>query len=529
MYTYHADTLIVGSGLAGLMLAYSLSQDQHVICLTKAAWQTCNSYKAQGGIAGVTTPDDSYNSHINDTLLAGRYHNNFERVATLIQNSPQIIERLIQLGVPFDTNAFGELARTKEGGHSTARILHSGGDATGKNIMTTLKSQLPDHVSIHDFTQGIDLLIKDGICCGVWAKNSDNQLLLYTAKHIVLATGGVGQLYERTSNAITITGDGIALAYQAGAGVTDMEFIQFHPTLLQVPGLEEGILISEAVRGEGAVIVNQNGEAILKNAHPLKDLAPRDIVARALYKHFLKGDTLFLDITKVHHFKQRFPSIYAMCQKAGISLENKKIPISPGAHFIMGGIEVDADGRTSIKGLYAIGEAACTGIHGANRLASNSLLEAVDSALSLAGYINACPKQQGLADHHRKVIYLERQRIHLQYDAPYRKVKQLLPSKQAIQAQVTHHCGILRNSCDLLELIDWLKPIIDTFSGWPITLLNPQEAERWHMITVAWLMATSMLERQESRGAHYRSDFPDEQEAWLQKRIKKECGIYEYY
>ncbi|WEG12340.1 L-aspartate oxidase [Pullulanibacillus sp. KACC 23026] len=516
MKAIYADTLIIGSGLAGLMTAHTLSSDQHVILLTKGSWKSCNSYLAQGGLACVTHPEDSWLDHTNDTLIAGNYHNEETRVQALTKEGPSIFQKLLELGVPFDRSPNGEISRTREGGHHFSRIVHAGGDATGKVIMETLWSKLPPHIKVHQATQAVQLVVEEGICKGVWARDPEDQLVLYLAAHVILATGGIGQLYQPTTNAITITGDGIAMAYHAGAHCTDMEFIQFHPTLLNTDQIS-GALISEAVRGEGAVLVTKQGERLMQGIHPLMDLAPRDIVARTIYSRQLLGETIYLDIRPVHHFEERFPTITAICRRAGVDLEKGLIPISSGAHFIMGGIKTDDIGRTSLAHLYAIGETACSGVHGANRLASNSLLEAAGYALRLSKYLNQIDKQIPTLDPAK----LEPAHDLIDSDT-------FLPSKLEIQAQVTEYLGILRESSNLQKMKAWLAPYIKSFPRISPRELTKAQNERFNMITVAWLMTLSMLERTESRGAHFRVDYPLENTQWLRKRLTRERGIIEH-
>lgn len=515
MKTIQCDTLIIGSGLAGLMAAHSLSSSHYVICLTKGNWNECNSYLAQGGIACVTSPEDHWKLHSEDTFLAGRFHNAEEHVHALTQESPQIIKKLVELGVPFDHDSDGNFLRTREGGHGLSRILHAGGDASGMKIMETLYQKLPPNIDIHPFTQAVELFVEDGVCKGVWARDPVGNLNLYIANYTVLASGGLGQLYNHTTNARTITGDGLAMAYQAGAQCSDLEFVQFHPTLLAAPN-SKGDLISEAVRGEGAILVNQNDEPIMKGIHPLRDLAPRDIVARTIYQRILIGDSVYLDISRIEDFKSRFPTISRICLTAGISLSEGRIPVSPGAHFIMGGIETDSWGQTTIERLFAIGETACTGIHGANRLASNSLLEAAGYGIKAGNLINNLLTNEtriswsapALTDHSQSLE---------------------LPKSELLQKKVSECLGIIREPERLLELKSWLMPYIEAFESFQGRYFSKDESERWNMTLVAYLMTLSMLERTESRGAHYRLDYPTEQPNWLKKRLTRGRVAVEHF
>ncbi len=514
MKSIHCDALILGSGLAGQMLAHSLSSDHFVICLTKGQWNACNSYLAQGGIASVTSPDDNWLDHTQDTMLAGRFHNKTTQVQALTKESPAIIQKLVELGVPFDRDESGNYLRTREGGHHQARILHSGGDATGRHMMEALHRRLPPHVEIQEHTQALDLFIENTGCKGVWARDPKGELILYTANYTVLATGGLGQLFNHTTNAQTITGDGIAMAYRAGARCTDLEFVQFHPTLLNLP-TSRGALISEAVRGEGAILVNQRNEPIMEGIHPLGDLAPRDVVAREIHKRILDGDKIFLDVSSILNFPTRFPTIAKLCSQAGLTIPLKRIPVSPGAHFIMGGIETNVHGQTTIPGLFAIGETAWTGVHGANRLASNSLLEAAGFAMRLGAYLNQL---------HKTAPFIDRTAPDIQ-TAQYHYVT--LPSKESIQHHLSESLGIIRDPVRLLELKKWLSEWVQAYRNSPAYLMSKDQNERWNMITVADLMTQSMLERTESRGAHSRIDYPEERPDWAQFNILRERAVNE--
>ena len=391
----YADVLIIGSGVASLQLAKRLRTDLNVIILTKSFLKTSNSYLAQGGIAAAIGAGDHPSKHFADTLEAGRYHNDSKAVHILTEAAPSLINSLVAEGCLFDQDEKGELLLGMEGAHSEKRIIHGGGDATGKSMIDFMANQSMENTRIIENRFVYELLL-DGSkkeCVGVKVKNEKNEIETFLANHIVLASGGCGQLYSYTSNANTVTGDGIALAYRAGAEITDMEFIQFHPTLLYVNGQTRG-LISEAVRGEGARLVTAEGKAIMEGIHPLGDLAPRHIVSQIIYDYLRQGIEVFLDISKVHEFTNRFPNITAMCVNNGVDLKGGKIPIVPGSHFLMGGIKTDLIGRTSLHGLYAIGEVACTGIHGANRLASNSLLEGLYMGAGLAEWVNSQPVEE---------------------------------------------------------------------------------------------------------------------------------------
>lgn len=503
--TTNDDVLILGSGIAALQLASLLNSNLNVRILTKEKVRTANSYLAQGGIAAAIGKHDDPSKHIVDTLEAGRYHNNHEAVAQIIQAAPRLIKFISEQGAVFDKNQDGELLLGMEGAHSEKRIVHGGGDATGKNVLEFLISNLKENVTIEENVFAYELLLNsDNRCVGVKAKLPNGTIKKYYSSHTVLATGGCGQLFTYTSNAPTVSGDGIAMAYLAGAEVVDMEFIQFHPTLLYLNGETKG-LISEAVRGEGAILVTDDGTPIMEGVHPLKDLGPRHVVSQKIYEYLKNGQNVYLDISKIENFKQRFPSITEICEKNGLKISAGKIPVAPGSHFLMGGIKTDLSGRTSIKGLFAIGEAACTGLHGANRLASNSLLEGLYMGEKLSSLINQA--------RHEDVQGTEVTRPFI----PQAKV--LLPDLQQIKDTMMERVGIVRNEVNLQKQKAWL----DTYRATQINDLEDysfEELTKIFMLITANLITEFALKRTESRGGHYRSDYPKEDDNhWLNKTI----------
>ncbi|MGE6259551.1 L-aspartate oxidase [Heyndrickxia sporothermodurans] len=436
--------LIIGSGIAEIQIAHHLSTSFHVRIITKSIMKHSNSYLAQGGIAAALSKDDDYQLHYEDTLDEGRYLHNENQLLQLVKDAPNLIQQLIVNGVPFDMNENGELSLGKEGAHSRSRIVHSGGDATGKFIMDHLLRTLPNNVQITENEFVFQLLIQpiDRKCIGVKIRNSNGMTKIYTAQHIVLATGGIGDLYPFTSNSPSVSGDGIALAYMAGAKLTDLEFIQFHPTILRIQGRTCG-LISEVVRGMGAILVNNFNEPIMADKHKLKDLAPRHIVAEAIYYERLEGREVYLDIHMIKGFKEKFPTITKFCNTYHIDLSEGKIPVAPGCHFFMGGIVTDEVGRTTIQGLYAIGETAWTGVHGANRLASNSLLEGLYFGKKLANFLNDQTIDGSLSYTNFSSTKDERKkRVHL-------------PNKQDIRHMMMQNVGIIRTKTQLEEMQDW--------------------------------------------------------------------------
>ncbi|WP_297991765.1 L-aspartate oxidase [uncultured Anoxybacillus sp.] len=495
---HKADVIIVGSGLAALMVAYHLCEHENVIIFTKSNKEVSNSWLAQGGVAAAIHPADHWLSHYEDTITAGCEHNDDEAVLILVQEGREAIEQFMHLGFSFDVDERGELLFGREGAHRMRRILHAGGDATGKNMVAFLFEKLSSRVLFIENDPVIDLLVNDGRCVGVRTKNG-----LYVAEATIVATGGIGQLYTFTSNVETATGDGIAMAYRAGAAVADMEFVQFHPTMLYVDGKAVG-LISEAVRGEGATLVTDDGRHVMDGVHPQKDLAPRDIVSRAIDREMKNGHLVFLDISAIPHFSSRFPTITSLCERYQINWRSGLIPVVPGAHFLMGGIVVNVDGETTLPGLYAVGEAACTGVHGANRLASNSLLEALVFSRRAAHCILKKKEQLPAIS---------------EYENDGKNVRVPLPTKEQIQQTMTECVGIVRNYDQLLEAKQWFEQysLFDLIHCAPP--YDDEERTIVNMLIVGWLMTTSALQRRESRGAHYRSDEPFERQYWEKRRI----------
>jgi len=499
------DVLILGSGIAALQLASLLNTDLNVRILTKGKVRTANSYLAQGGIAAAIGEHDHPAKHIADTLEAGSYHNNQEAVEQIIHAAPGLITFISEQGSVFDKNSNGELLLGMEGAHSEKRIVHGGGDTTGKNVVEFLISKLKNNVTIDEHVFAYELLLDSkNRCIGVKAKAQDGTIRYYYSRNTILATGGCGQLFTYTSNAKTVNGDGIAMAYQAGAEIVDMEFIQFHPTLLYLNGETKG-LISEAVRGEGAILVTDDGSPIMEGVHPLKDLAPRHVVSQKIYEYLKNGYNVYLDISNIENFKERFPTITSICEENGLQLSEGRIPVAPGSHFLMGGVKTDLTGRTSINGLYAIGEAACTGLHGANRLASNSLLEGLYMGEKLSAWLNESAYEEIHGD------------VHFAPFIPQEKV--ILPDIQQIKDYMMERVGIVRDAVNLQKQKAWLDRFnvhqIDNLDAYSI-----EEMTKIFMLITAKLITESALKRTESRGGHYRSDYPAEDHLhWLNKAI----------
>ncbi|MEH7074189.1 L-aspartate oxidase [Neobacillus drentensis] len=508
------DVLIIGSGIAALQFAVQLTDDVNVRILTKEKLRTANSYLAQGGIAAALGKTDHPGKHMIDTLEAGRFHNNQDVVHEVITAAPNLIKNLDRQGDIFDKNQKGEWLLGMEGAHSEKRIVHGGGDATGKNVMENLITRLKQrcNLSVEENCFAYELLLntEQTRCIGVKAKTSAGTIQKFYGKHIIIATGGCGQLYTYTSNAKTVSGDGIAMAYLAGVEIVDMEFIQFHPTLLYINGETKG-LISEAVRGEGAILVTDDGIPIMEGVHPLKDLGPRHVVSQRIYEYLKKGKQVYLDISTIDNFRKRFPSITSICEENGIQISNGKIPVAPGSHFLMGGIKTDLIGRSSIDGLYAIGESSCTGLHGANRLASNSLLEGLFQGEHLAKWINKTCKEP---------YEIERSPYNF---VPKREKLVCLPDTQQIKDLMMERVGIVRDEVNLKKQQAWLNQ----FRAESIHLdtCSTEETTKVFMLCIAKLITDAALARTESRGGHFRSDYPREEDhQWLRKSI-----IHHYY
>lgn len=470
--------IIVGSGISGCMAALRLMPDYDVTIITKGYKEESNSMLAQGGVAAAVSKNDTPKKHFSDTFQAGCFHNKVLAVNQLVTCGPIVIQKLIDEGMTFDKKD-GEFSLGLEGAHRLPRILHTGGDQTGKYLTTFLQAQLTN-VQWQEGQMATEIIKHNEVAIGIHCLDKENQLHTYYGEHIILASGGLGQLFPVTTNAATISGDGLALAYRAGAKLTDMEFIQFHPTLLFLNGRCHG-LISEAVRGERARIVRADGSAVMIGVHPLADLAPRDIVAATLFEEIERGNAIFLDITEVAHFEKRFPAITANLDAHQVPFrETKRIPVHPGTHFLMGGIRTDLHGKTNVTGLYAIGEVANAGVHGANRLASNSLLETLVFGEKVAEYIHT-------------------QKPNPQNYPPIPRASSTktphLPNKQLLQEKIWETLGITRKPEKITAFLHWL-------ADFDYANHTRETAELSHMIITAKLIAESALKRTESLGAH---------------------------
>ncbi len=491
------DFVVVGGGITGLSAANRLARAGRVLLVTKEALAESNTSYAQGGIAVAMGGVEDVQLHLQDTLAAGDGLVDPLAAAMLVQSGPQRVEELLGIGTQFDRGAQGELERTREGAHSLSRILHAHGDATGREIARALLEHvktLPS-VELREWTTTIDLVLADGKVAGVTLLARDGSVTEVHAGATLLATGGAGQVYSDTTNPAVATGDGIAMAYRAGAALEDMEFYQFHPTAFTAPGAPR-FLMSEALRGEGAWLVDAQGNRFMPAQHPLAELAPRDVVARAITKQALEGP-VYLDMLHVKKdLKTRFPGISAFLAAYNLELSRDLIPVRPAAHYLMGGIRTDLHGRTTLPGLYAAGEAACTGVHGANRLASNSLLEGLVFGVAAA--------ETMIGEHSSHPAAVADQHSAKPSDSPGASTEAVEEWVHQLQALMWLEAGLLRDADGLTRARHVLEQMADTIPQG----ITRRAIEARNLHTLAVVMVEAALGRQESRGSHARLDFP---------------------
>ena len=506
--TERGDFLVIGSGIAGLRAALTLAGTGDVIVLTKADPGESNTGYAQGGIAAAIGPDDSVDLHARDTMAAGDGLCLPEAVQVLVREGPRYVRELIEWGVRFDRDERGELALGREAAHSVRRVLHAR-DATGRGIGRVLWERLAAHprVRVHADAQALSLITSHDACHGAVFAGRDGSLQQVRAARTLLATGGAGQVFRETTNPAVATGDGIAMAFDAGARVADLEFIQFHPTALSVEGAPR-FLLSEALRGEGAYLVNDAGDRFMSRYEAAGDLASRDLVARAIVREMDRTrGRVYLTLAHLDpaYVRSRFPTITDACAAAGLDLATDRIPVSPAAHYVMGGVETDLHGRTSLEGLFAAGEVACTGVHGANRLASNSLLEGlVFGARAADAMVGNAPRTRLPA------VDVEDASAEHGHAAPP-------PEAAGVRDLLWTHAGLVRTQSGLAGAVS-------TLAAWRAALAasayrGTADRRLASIVTVGWLIARAALRREESRGGHFRADFPNRDDLHWQRHV----------
>lgn len=507
-----ADCLVVGSGVAGMVTAWHAADaGLNVLLLTKGDMEDSNTNKAQGGIAAVFGANDACALHVADTLVAGAGLCDEDIVKIVVEEGREEVKHLIALGAVFDRDLHGELCLGREGCHCRNRILHAKGDATGAEVVRSMMAAIrkAPNITVLEHTYLVDLLVEENTCHGaIVLSEENNQLEVIRVGAVVLATGGLGRLFKHTTNPEGSSGNGIAAAYRAGAGVMDMEFVQFHPTALVLDGAPN-FLISEAVRGAGGVLRNAAGERFMLGYHELADLAPRDIVARAIYKEMkLAGkSSVFLDVSAIGEaeIKTHFPMITATCLDYGLDITKEMIPVAPAAHYMMGGIQANLDGESTIHGLFACGEAACTGLHGANRLASNSLLEGLAFGKRIAKKI---AEQKRWACDALEWSYKELD-----------EERSLSSDAGSIRNLMNDCLGLIRDRTGI-ETAE--KVLTDRLNAWGNqTARSVDDFNYINMLCTCRLIAMAANMRTESRGGHYRSDYPRQRDEWRQHIIQK--------
>jgi L-aspartate oxidase len=492
------DYIVLGSGVAGLRTAIELARGGRVVVLSKDRLDESNTEYAQGGVAVAMSDDDEISLHYEDTLNAGAGLCDEQAVRVLVEEGPRYITELIEWGAQFDREG-GALAFTQEAAHSRRRILHAHGDSTGREIVRSLIAEAKRHPNIQLMAHAatIGLLVEDGRCTGVQFIDPNESLRReLRGRAIVLATGGAGQLFAQTTNPSIATGDGMAMAYAAGAMMCDLEFVQFHPTALALPDAPR-FLLSEALRGEGAILRNHAGQAFAQKYDNRAELAPRDVVARAIVAEMQWTNTkwMYLDLTHLEakFLRERFPNIYETCLRYGLDMAKDQLPVSPAVHYVMGGVRTDTHGRTTLRGLYAAGEVSCTGVHGANRLASNSLLEGL--------VFGARAGAAALSDNLPAAI--EREATPAEFDLSQWRLDPR--AKSRVQELMWWKAGLIRRKEDLQSAIAECNKVLEE-------KINQRTK---NFVTLARLMADAALWRQESRGGHYREDFPKrDDEQW---------------
>lgn len=514
MQVLEFDTIVIGSGLAGLSAAYHSSKYGKVAVVTKSQLDTSNSYYAQGGIATAIADDDSPGQHLQDTLDAGRGLCDVDAVRVLVNEGRERVQELIELGMLFDKTD-EKYVLGLEGGHTKRRILHAGGDSTGKELTCFMLQKVNEKKSIasFEFVAVVKLLCNNNQVYGVHGYDFVSQKnIIFKARAVILATGGLSRVFERSTNPHTATGEGIALAWESGAKIADLEFIQFHPSALYVPG-KEAYLISEAVRGEGAWLLNMNGERFMKNIHPLAELAPRDVVAYSIHQQIQKTNSSHIYLSLKHLdaavIKQRFSHIYKTLKDNGFDLTTDLIPVAPAAHYMVGGIRTNLNAETNVSGLFVCGEAASTGVMGANRLASNSLLECLV-------FGKRASEKAATVNNNNELFNV----VPIKLDK--RNEKSFLSVQNEIAQLMSENIGIVRNEPGIKKALIKLEKI---GSKYPDSKNEYNLLKIRNTVSICRLIAEAALQRKESRGGHIREDYlnenPDFEVHSIQQKGKK--------
>lgn len=506
------DYVIVGSGIAGLYTALLAQKQGSVLILTKGSIDDCNTKYAQGGIAAAIGKGDSPEIHLQDTREAGAGLSDAEALHLLVEEAADRIADLIDFGVPFDT-INGEIALTREAAHTVPRVLHAGGDATGEHIEVTLSRRVRSlGIEVLEHCLATEIVVEGGKVTGVKALDCrTSSMEEFACRRLILASGGAGRLFKYTTNSEVATGDGVALAFRSGAEIIDMEFFQFHPTAVRLPGVHP-FLISEAVRGEGGILRNVEGCCFMPDYTPEAELAPRDVVTRSILYEMKKtrSDRAFLDVTHLppRLITTRFPHIYRFCLEHGLDITKGLIPVAPAAHYMMGGVRTNTWGETNVDGLFAVGEVACTTVHGANRLASNSLLEVLVFSKRAMQRSSEGSSRQAMRGSEQNCYSLPRREVPVRAPAP---------SLSGLQTLMWEKVGIIRSGEPLEEAAGIL-------AGWERSLEEASDHDSLqlnNLVLTARLMAEAALIRKESRGAHFRTDYPEPSPDWLRHIVFK--------
>ena len=513
------DYIVIGSGIAGLYAAHYARQSGSVLVLTKGRLSQSNTRYAQGGVAAAVASGDSPALHWHDTIVAGAGLCDPYAVMAMVSEGPACVRELMTLGVSFDT-LHGEIDLAKEGAHSVPRVLHARGDATGAEIEGALSRHTRrTAVTIRENHLATRLLVQGGRCVGVEALDERTRSFhVFRSRNVILCSGGAGQLFAYTTNPSIATGDGVALAFQAGAGIADMEFFQFHPTALRKTGAPS-FLISEAVRGAGAYLRNRSGERFMARYHELAELAPRDVVSRAAVTEMARtgGDCVYLDLRHMDAAETRthFPTIYSRCRQYGIDITTDLVPVAPAAHYMTGGVLTDLRGRTSLPGLYACGEVACTGVHGANRLASNSLLEALVFARRIVLDTLGLPVPDYALPEEGEPALAPNEHVRIPLPSIATERKRAGGALPALKQLMWHNTGIVREESEMVAAEEQVRTWL---ARTPIGTRRRQHEYRSSLI-LGLLLTTGARRRSESRGAHFRQDNPEPSDAWRHRIV----------